>query len=125
MRRFLLFAFSIVLTMPAQALELTGNYGYAGEWRISASLGETGTGRGQVRCYSGPLRLTHLAVCGPNEAPEKSGEIRMSRVSRDRYAASLIVDGEQCSVSGALSPSELVFARCGTKGQVPLRLWEK
>lgn len=125
MRRFLLVAFSVVLAMPAQALELTGNYGYAGEWRISASLSETGTGRGQMRYYSGAMRLNHLAACEPNETKEKSGEIRMSRVGRDSYAASLMVDGEQCSVSGALSPGEVAFARCGAKGQVPLRLWEK
>lgn len=125
MRRFLLFAYSVVVAVPAHALELTGNYGYAGEWRIIASLSETGTGRGQVRYYSGAMRLTHLAACGPNEAPEKSGEIRMSRVGRDRYAASLVVDGARCSVSGALSPGEVAFARCGAEAQVPLRLWEK
>lgn len=127
MRRLFLFACAVVpiLPAPAGALELVGNYGYAGEWRISASLGEVGAGRGQARSYSGSMRLTHLAACGPGEAPEKVGEIRMSRVGRDRYAASLTVDGEQCSVSGALSPGEIAFARCGAKGQVPLRLWEK
>lgn len=125
MRRFLLLAFAACLPASAGALELTGNYGYAGEWGLSASLSEIGTGRGQARYYSGPIRLKHLAICGPGEAPEKSGEIRMSRVGRERYAASLTVDGEQCSVAGALSPNEVAFARCGDKVQVPLRLWEK
>ncbi|MFA6032056.1 MAG: hypothetical protein WC889_04045 [Myxococcota bacterium] len=127
MRRFLLFAFSVVLMLPApaSALELSGNYGYAGEWGISASLSELGAGRGQARYYSGPVRLRHLAACGPNEVPQKSGEIHLSRVGRDRYAASLVVDGQQCTVSGALSPNEVAFARCGADARVPLRLWEK
>lgn len=125
MRWFLLLAFAACLPAPADALELAGNYGYAGEWGLSASLSEIGAGRGQARHYSGPIRLKHLAICGPGEAPEKSGEIHMSRVGRDRYAASLTVDGERCSVAGALSPNEVVFARCGGNAQVPLRLWEK
>ncbi len=130
MRRFLLpglvaaIAWARALS-PVGALELAGRYGYAGEWDLAATLGEIQPGAARARSYSGPLRLRHLAVCGPGEAPEKTGEIRLSRLGRERYAATLELGGELCEVAGIFSRDAVAFARCGAQGQIPLRLWLK
>lgn len=127
MRRLFLFvsAALLILSAPVGALELAGRYGYAGEWDVTATLSEIAPGAVRSRNFSGPVRLKHLAMCGPGEVSEKSGEIRLNRLGRERYAASLILGGEECSVSGILSRDEVAFARCATQGQIPLRLWLK
>lgn len=110
---------------PAQALELTGRYGYAGEWAVSATLAEEQpAGLWRKREFTGALQLKHLAICGPGEISEKTGTIRLSR-SGQRYAANLTLGGDTCNVAGVLSEDGVAFADCGKTGQIPLRLWLK
>ncbi|RDJ25159.1 hypothetical protein DWF00_18410 [Bosea caraganae] len=124
MHRFLLLGF-LMLPTQAGALDLAGRYGFAGEWEVSATLIEAAPGSWRSRDFSGPLRMKHLAMCGPGEVSEKSGALKLSRLGRTRYSASLTLGGEECSVSGTLSQDEVAFARCGAQGQIPLRLWVK
>lgn len=110
---------------PAQALELTGRYGYAGEWAVTAKLAEEQpAGLWRKREFAGGLHLKHLAICGPGEVSEKTGTIRLSR-SGQRYAANLTIGDDACKVSGTLSEDGVAFADCGKAGQIPLRLWSK
>lgn len=121
--RLLLTAVLLGAPSAAQALELVGRYGYAGEWALTAKLSATSPGPSAV-ALSGELRLKHLAICGPGEVSEKSGTISVRRAGR-RYAAMLKITNENCTASGVLSENSIAFADCGKAGQIPLRLWRK
>jgi len=123
MRGLLVAAVLFSASSAVQALELTGRYGYAGEWALTAKLADNNSGS-PVGGLAGELQLKHLAMCGPGEVSEKSGTISLRRAGR-RYAATLKVADESCSASGILSEDSVVFADCGKAGQIPLRLWPK
>ncbi|MCV9940242.1 hypothetical protein OIU35_28120 [Boseaceae bacterium BT-24-1] len=116
-----------LLLMPtaAQALELSGRYGYVGEWAVTAALAETPSARSwRKRDFTGPVTLKHLAICGPGEALEKSGTLSLRRDGR-HYAATLTIGEDSCAVSGTLAEDGVAFADCGKAGKIPLRLWLK
>ena len=124
MRAHLLFPL-LLMPMQAGALELTGRYGYAGEWAVTARLTETeAAGARRKRDFAGPVTLKHLALCGPGEVAEKSGTLNLRRDGQ-RYAAMLVIGEESCTVTGALSEDGVAFADCGKSGKIPLRLWLK
>ncbi len=108
----------------AGARELTGRFGYLGEWDVSATLTPDKAGDASGSILAGSLRMKHNAVCGPGETPEKSGHIRLS-VRGQRYAAQMTLAGSTCLFSGVLSESAHSFIRCGSDAQIPLRLWFK
>jgi hypothetical protein len=110
---------------PAFGLELEGRYGYAGEWAVSAMLTEgTFPGLWRKREFAGPVRLKHLAICGPGEVSEKTGTLRLSRTGAS-YVAKLVVGEDSCEVAGVLNEDRVAFADCGRSGKIPLRLWSK
>lgn len=116
-----------LLAMPvtAEALELTGRYGYAGEWAVTATLAEAEPAVSKrKRDFAGLLTLKHLAICGPGEVAEKSGTLNLRRDGQ-RYAAMLVIGEESCAVTGTLSEDGVAFADCGKAGNIPLRLWLK
>lgn len=116
-----------LLAMPvtAEALELTGRYGYAGEWAVSAALAEVEPAVSKrKRDFAGPISLKHLALCGPGEVAEKSGTLNLRRDGQ-RYAAMLTIGEERCAVAGTLAEDGVAFADCGKAGKIPLRLWLK
>lgn len=116
---------AVVLSAPsaAQSLELTGRYGYAGEWALTARFAESHASL-PAGGLAGELHLQHLAMCGPGEVSEKSGSINIRRAGR-RFAATLRIADESCTASGILSEDSVSFADCGKAGQIPLRLWPK
>ncbi|HEV7327629.1 MAG TPA: hypothetical protein VGN91_21395 [Bosea sp. (in: a-proteobacteria)] len=115
----------LMLPIRAEALELTGRYGYAGEWAVTARLSETDAAISKrKRDFAGPITLKHLALCGPGEVAEKSGTLNLRRDGQ-RYAAMLVIGEESCAVTGALSEDGVAFADCGKAGKIPLRLWLK
>ncbi len=116
-----------LLAMPvtAEALELTGRYGYAGEWAVTATLAEAEPAVSKrKRDFAGLLTLKHLAICGPGEVAEKSGTLNLRRDGQ-RYAAMLVIGEDSCAVTGTLSEDGVAFADCGKAGKIPLRLWLK
>ena len=124
MLRAIVFLSLIGLGGGAEARELAGRFGYLGEWDVAATLSEEKAGRFAAPELAGPLLMKHNAVCGPGEAPEKSGHIRMS-VRGNRYTANMTLAGASCSFSGTLSESAHSFVSCGGERQIPLRLWFK
>lgn len=115
----------LMMPITAEALELAGRYGYAGEWAVSARLTETDAASSKrKRDFAGPITLKHLALCGPGEVAEKSGTLNLRRDGQ-RYAAMLTIGEESCAVTGALSEDGVAFADCGKAGKIPLRLWLK
>lgn len=121
---------AVVGGASAQASELSGRFGYLGEWEVAATLSPDRAEAARLRSYVGPLRMKHIGLCAPGESTEKSGHIRISirpqGAGREpRYAAQLTLDGDACEVSGALSQDKHSFANCGAQGQIPLRLWLK
>lgn len=124
MRAHLLLAL-LMMPVTADALELTGRYGYAGEWAVTATLAEAGPAAStRKRNFTGPVTLKHLALCGPGEVAEKSGTLNLRRDGQ-RYAAMLTIGEDSCAVTGALSEDGVAFADCGKAGKIPLRLWLK
>ena len=124
----LVFALLAIGCASAQASELSGRFGYLGEWEVAATLSESQAGPSRSRSYAGPLRLKHIGLCAPGESTEKSGHIRISirpqgAAREPGYTARLTLDGDACEVSGALSQDRHSFANCGAQGQIPLRLW--
>lgn len=109
----------------AGALELTGRYGYAGEWAVTATLAEARpAASGRKRDFAGPIKLKHLALCGPGEVSEKAGTLSLQHDGQ-RYAAMLVIGEESCAVTGTLAEGGVAFADCGKAGKIPLRLWLK
>ena len=121
MRKILTATALCCLAWPANGVELTGRYGYAGEWALTAKFTED-VPKSPAASLAGELQLKHLARCGPGEVSQKTGTIGFQRAGR-RYAATITIDGQSCTVSGALSQDSVAFADCGKGGQVPLRLW--
>lgn len=120
----------VACSVAAPAGELSGRFGYLGEWDVTATLSEGKAGPFSTRSYEGPLRMKHIGTCRPGEAGEKSGHIRISirpqvAGGQARYTAQLMLAGDACSVSGTLSQSAHTFVTCGGQGQIPLRLWLK
>lgn len=112
--------------VQAQEVQLAGRFGYLGEWDVVATVMEGKAAASSAREFAGPVRMKHMAICGPGEVNEKSGHIRLSKVGRGvRYSAQLTLAGEQCSFSGTLSETAHSFVSCGGQGQIPLRLWIK
>lgn len=116
----------LLMPVTAEALELTGRYGYAGEWAVTATLSaaEPAAASRRKRDFAGPVTLKHLALCGPGEVAEKSGTLNLRRDGQ-RYAAMLVIGEESCAVTGSLSEDGVAFADCGKTGRIPLRLWLK
>jgi len=123
MRGLLLASMLLGASSAAQALELTGRYGYAGEWALTATLPDSNSAS-PAGGLAGELRLKHLAMCGPGDVSEKSGAISLRRAGR-RYAATFKIADESCTAAGILSEDSVAFADCGKAGQIPLRLWPK
>lgn len=125
MRALLLLALLPMMPTAAEALELTGRYGYAGEWAVTATLAEAGPAASKrKRDFAGPINLKHLALCGPGEIAEKAGTLSLRRDGQ-RYAAMLVIGEESCAVTGTLAEDGVAFADCGKAGKIPLRLWLK
>lgn len=125
MRAHLLLALLPMMPVAAEALELTGRYGYAGEWALTATLAEAEpSASGRKRDFAGPAALKHLAICGPGEVTEKSGTLSLRR-NGQRYAAMLVIGEDSCAVTGTLSEDGVAFADCRKAGKIPLRLWLK
>ncbi len=125
MRAHLLLALLPMMPIAAEALELTGRYGYAGEWAMSALLTEASpAASGRKRDFAGPISLKHLALCGPGEVAEKSGTLSLRRDGQ-RYAARLVIGEDSCAATGILAEDGVAFADCGKAGKIPLRLWLK
>ncbi|MDP3320475.1 MAG: hypothetical protein Q8S58_15235 [Bosea sp. (in: a-proteobacteria)] len=106
----------------APARDLVGQFGYLGEWDVTATLAEERAGRSGAAFLTGPLLMKHNAVCGPGETPEKSGRIRLT-LRGDRYDAEMTLAGASCRFSGTLSRERHSFVACGGEQQIPLRLW--
>ncbi|MCU4178203.1 hypothetical protein [Bosea sp. BH3] len=112
-----------LLSSFAAATELTGRYGFLGEWEIEASLTER-PAEGRGREFAGDLTMRHTAVCGPGEKPVKAGNITLA-VRRDRYSAKLRLEDAECRFDGTLSDEKVVFIKCGGEQSIPIRLWWK
>lgn len=110
------------LCIGAPARDLVGRFGYLGEWDVTATLTEERAGLSGAAALSGPLLMKHNAVCGPGEAPEKSGQIRLT-LRGQRYSAEMTLAGASCSFSGTLSQDRHRFVACGGEQPIPLRLW--
>jgi hypothetical protein len=103
------------------AVEITGISGHAGEWELAAKL----TRRGNSRELSGPLKLTHVGWCSPDDgAQEKSGEMQvtMARLS-SAIDVRLLIDGVECTYAGSLSDAYTGLMACPTRRPAPLLLW--
>ncbi|MBR3190195.1 hypothetical protein [Bosea sp. (in: a-proteobacteria)] len=125
MRAHLLLALLPMMPIAAEALELTGRYGYAGEWAVTATLAAAEPAASKrKRDFAGPVTLRHLALCGPGEVVEKAGTLSLRRDGQ-RYAAMLAIGEESCAVTGTLAEDGVAFADCGKAGKIPLRLWLK
>ena len=116
-------AFLIQASSFAAATELTGRYGFLGEWEIEASLTEQPT-TNRAREFAGDLTMRHMAVCGPGEKPVKAGNITLA-VRRDRYSAKLRLEDAECRFDGTLSDEKVAFIKCGGEQAIPIRLWWK
>src|SRR4051794_25672248 len=88
-----------VWSVPAQALELTGQAGILGEWELTANI--TATGVRQE--FSGPIVLKHTGVCTTDEPETRAGEIKLQMASASRIKARLTIDGNPCSYSATKS----------------------
>lgn len=105
----------------AQSLQLIGYSGYLGEWELTATVTEDGSGR---REYSGPMTMKHVGICTQEGPEERSGELRLQiSASLSRLNATLTLAGVECTYSGQLSDSYNGTLSCPDREAVPLKLW--
>jgi hypothetical protein len=108
----------------AQSLEVIGYSGYLGEWELTATVTEDVSGR--TKEYSGPLTMRHVGLCTQDGPEEKTGEMRFQiSASFNRFNATLLVAGVECTYSGRLSDSYNGTMNCSGREAVPLKLWVK
>jgi hypothetical protein len=111
-------------TLQAQSLEVIGYSGYLGEWELTATVTEDVSGR--TKEYSGPLTMRHVGLCTQDGPEEKTGEMRFQiSASFNRFNATLLVAGVECTYSGRLSDSYNGTMNCSGREAVPLKLWVK
>jgi hypothetical protein len=118
----------LALSLPAapagaDSLQIVGYSGYLGEWELTATVKEDGSGN--QKKYSGPLSMKHVGLCTQDGPEEKSGEIRVQMPSASRMEATLSVDGVECGYRGVLSDFYSGTMNCSGRGGVPLKLWIK
>jgi hypothetical protein len=108
----------------AQSLEVIGYSGYLDEWELTATVTEDVSGR--TKEYSGPLTMRHVGLCTQDGPEEKTGEMRFQiSASFNRFNATLLVAGVECTYSGRLSDSYNGTMNCSGREAVPLKLWVK
>jgi hypothetical protein len=113
-----------VLATPAvaQSLQVIGYSGYLGEWELTATVTETGSGR--TKEYSGTLTMRHVGLCTQDGPEEKTGEMRFQMsASSSQLNATLSIAGVECTYSGRLSDSYTGTIDCPGRQAVPLKLW--
>src|SRR4051812_2834047 len=82
----------------ARSLEVVGNAGHLGEWELSPTVTEAGSGEDP---FSGPLTMTHVGMCTQDGPERKTGEIRLQiSGSSSRLRATLLLDGIECTYLG-------------------------
>lgn len=113
---------SLASPASAQSLEVVGYSGYLGEWELTATVTETGSGH--MKEYSGPLTMKHIGVCTQDGPEEKTGEMRFQvSASSSQLNATVSVAGVECTYSGRLSDSYAGTMKCPDRQAVPLKLW--
>jgi hypothetical protein len=102
----------------AQTREVTGQAGILAEWDLNATVTEQTKGR-----WTGPLRMTHVGLCGVDGPEEKTGELQllMSEPAGE-VAATLLIDGEACTFSGRLKDGGGGLMHCPERPDVPMML---
>jgi hypothetical protein len=104
-----------------QSREVTGHAGFLGEWELTASVTEriaSGT-----KEFVGPLTFKHVGICTVDGPEEKKGELRL-RISdtSTRAAATLLIEGTECTYSGDLNSLGDGIMNCPDRRSVPLAL---
>jgi hypothetical protein len=105
----------------AQPLQITGKFGYLGEYELSANL----TADSGARDYAGPLIVKHVGLCSHDGPPQMSGEITLHRTDAAApVRATLLFDGRRCTFSGPLSETAVGELVC-PGAAVPASLWPR
>lgn len=115
----------LVATANGESLQITGYIGVLGEWELTGNL--TATGSDREKEFVGPVKMLHVGYCTQDGPEERTGEIRvrLSGASSSRLAATLIVNGVECSYSGRQTDTYAGMLKCPDRRAVPLTLWLK
>jgi hypothetical protein len=109
-----------------QTREVTGQTGVLGEWEITATMTEQTAGDGSR--LAGPVTLRHVGFCSVDGPEEKVGELRLQVTDAQtvevgaRVAATLLVEGTECSFQGRLNESYEGVLHCPDRRDVPMSL---
>ncbi|MDE5444157.1 hypothetical protein GWG65_22425 [Bradyrhizobium sp. CSA207] len=110
----------------AQSLQVIGYSGYLGEWELTATVTETGSGHIHIKEYSGPLTMKHIGVCTQDGPEERTGEMHFQMsASSPELNATFSVAGVECTYIGRLSDPYTGTMDCPGRQAVPLKLWLK
>jgi hypothetical protein len=123
-------AFAILIAIgmtcgPAQSrsLQVVGTAGYLSEWELNGYVTEKSpVGSNE---FSGALTWKHVGLCSANGPEEKSGEIRFQiskSGSPSQIHAAILLDGAQCTYTGAFSGSSNGHMDCTDAKGVPLSI---
>ena len=115
-----------VLAAEPQTLQLGGQFGYLGEWELSAEV--TAQPPAARREYAGVLTMKHVGVCAVDGPEEKTGQIRLRMVTSSRVRATLMLDGRECTYQGALTAAHIGAMECADapdRQGTPISLWMK
>jgi hypothetical protein len=110
----------------AQTLQLGGQFGYLGEWELSAEV--TAQPPAARREYAGSLTMKHVGLCAIDGPEEKTGRIKLRMLASSRVKATLLFDGRECTYQGALSPAHIGAMECADapdRQGTPISLWVK
>jgi hypothetical protein len=115
----------LVIALPALAdtLQLSGKFGYLGEYELSAEIpAQDSAGQTEL---SGPLIVKHVGICSHDGPDEVEGTISLRFAGAQRQVkATLVFDGHRCTFSGKLSETgrgELVCPGAA----VPFAMWTR
>jgi hypothetical protein len=114
-----------LLPTAAQAKDIIGQYGFAGEWTLEATLSETAQTWYGSREWSGTARTRHTGLCSANGVPDDIGVMTMRISAVGRASVSMKAGALDCVYTGRLTKDDHVFADCQGGLQLPMTLWEQ
>jgi hypothetical protein len=125
MRAFAFASLIAVISVPAhaQSLQVSGNFGYLGEYEFSAEVIPKASN--ETKEFSGPLIIRHIGLCTHNGPNQMDGQIQLQFSNMtSRIAATLLFDGQRCTYSGTMSKTVVGELVCSS-GALPFSIWSK
>ena len=107
----------------AQSLQVTGKFGYLGEYELSAEVAAVASG--EKKEFSGPVTIRHVGLCTHSGPDQTDGQITLQFTDLTRrIEATLSFEGQKCTYNGVMSKTDVGQLVCDGS-PLPFSIWSK